>query len=241
MGASFASAILIAYATRGRYYIARQEPQIRAASTDEPLRCCICERDYEAPDMAHCPFYEGPICSLCCGLDNHCHDACKAPGAAAQTQALPRESSFLRILPPHFLRRLVRFLGLFVIASAAMGAVFLLAYRLLGEGAPPSAGGLGDLLLRVYSATLPLLAFGAWWIVLSHESRELAQAELVESLRHLESARKDLVEAGKMASLGGLVAGSHTRSIRRWGLPSAPRPTCRTAPAPRRRWWLAAG
>ncbi|MGT2490289.1 hypothetical protein ACU4GD_06435, partial [Cupriavidus basilensis] len=37
------------------------------------------------------------------------------------------ESSFLRILPPHFLRRLVRFLGLFVIASAAMGAVFLLA------------------------------------------------------------------------------------------------------------------
>ena len=207
MGASFASAILIAYATGGRYYIARQEPQIRAASTDEPLRCCICERDYEAPDMAHCPFYEGPICSLCCGLDNHCHDACKAPGAAAQTQASPRESSFLRILPPHFLRRLVRFLGLFVIASAAMGAVFLLAYRLLGEGAPPSAGGLGDLLLRVYSATLPLLAFGAWWIVLSHESRELAQAELMESLRHLESARKDLVEAGKMASLGGLVAG----------------------------------
>ncbi|WP_458761698.1 ATP-binding protein [Cupriavidus basilensis] len=207
LGASFASAILIAYATRGRYYIAREDPNPLDKHADEPIRCCICERDYEAPDMAHCPFYAGPICSLCCGLDNHCHDACKAPGAAAQMQAAPWQGSFLRILPPHFLRRLARFLGLFVIAAAAMGAVFLLAYRLIGEGHASHADGMGGLLLRVYSATLPLLAFGAWWIVLSHESRELAQAELMESLRHLESARKHLVDAEKMASLGGLVAG----------------------------------
>ena len=27
--------------------------------------------------MAVCPFYDGPICSLCCSLDAHCHDTCK--------------------------------------------------------------------------------------------------------------------------------------------------------------------
>ncbi|MCR5863680.1 hypothetical protein LRS14_00005, partial [Aquincola sp. J276] len=31
--------------------------------------CCICEREYEHPDMAQCPAYQGPICSLCCSLD----------------------------------------------------------------------------------------------------------------------------------------------------------------------------
>jgi hypothetical protein len=35
-------------------------------------KCVICERDYEGPDMAHCPAYQGPICSLCCTLDARC-------------------------------------------------------------------------------------------------------------------------------------------------------------------------
>ncbi|MCL4764009.1 MAG: histidine kinase, partial [Burkholderiales bacterium] len=45
------------------------------------------------------------------------------------------------------------------------------------------------------------------WIVLSHDSRELAESELVESLHYLQMARSHLVESEKMASLGGLVAG----------------------------------
>jgi signal transduction histidine kinase len=64
-----------------------------------------------------------------------------------------------------------------------------------------------SVLLHTYAATLPLLAFGAWWIVLSQESRELAQADLLQSLHNLEATRKHLVESEKMASLGGLVAG----------------------------------
>ena len=27
--------------------------------------------------MAHCPAYQGPICSLCCTLDARCGDLCK--------------------------------------------------------------------------------------------------------------------------------------------------------------------
>jgi len=206
LGASFLSAIAIAFATGGRYYIARDNTHYREHGADEPLRCCVCERDYEAPDMAHCPFYQGPICSLCCGLDNHCHDACKRPGAL-DAQAPARRRGLAGVLAPRFTGRLGRFLGLFGTAAAAMGAIFLLALRLIASGGAPLGESFGDLLLRVYAATLPLLAFGAWWIVLSHESRELARAELMESLRHLESARKNLVESEKMASLGGLVAG----------------------------------
>ena len=41
------------------------------------MRCEICDHAYETQDMAYCTFYERPICSLCCSLDGHCHDACK--------------------------------------------------------------------------------------------------------------------------------------------------------------------
>ena len=32
-------------------------------------RCTVCEGEYEADDTAHCPAYQGYICSLCCSLD----------------------------------------------------------------------------------------------------------------------------------------------------------------------------
>ncbi|MGB8421726.1 ATP-binding protein [Paraburkholderia sp.] len=203
---AFVSAIVIAYATGGRYYIARADLQYADVRRDELVRCCICERDYEAADMAYCPFNQGPICSLCCGLDNHCRDCCKQPEAVTAPvpgNVLPGPAT----LAPDFGRRIGRFFGLFVIASTATGAVFLLSYRLIEMSDAATRAQLASVLLHTYAATLPLLAFGVSWIVLSQESRELAQGDLIQSLHNLEETRKDLVESEKMASLGGLVAG----------------------------------
>ncbi len=58
----------------------------------------ICEREYEAPDMAHCPAYQGPICSLCCTLDARRGDLCKphtslsAQWSASLRWLLPRRA-----------------------------------------------------------------------------------------------------------------------------------------------------
>jgi hypothetical protein len=51
---------LIAWVTGGRYYLARPKQIV----TINAQKCVICERDYEGEDMAHCPAYQGPICSL---------------------------------------------------------------------------------------------------------------------------------------------------------------------------------
>ncbi|HEY9240322.1 MAG TPA: hybrid sensor histidine kinase/response regulator, partial [Burkholderiaceae bacterium] len=71
---------LIAWWTQGRYYIARS-PAVAAPGDDGSYkrltRCVICERDYERDDLAHCPAYQGEICSLCCTLDARCNDLCK--------------------------------------------------------------------------------------------------------------------------------------------------------------------
>src|SRR5690606_8119836 len=58
---------LIAWKTRGRYYIAR--PVVSVSSISSKVRCCICEHFFESEDMTHCPAYAGHICSLCCSLD----------------------------------------------------------------------------------------------------------------------------------------------------------------------------
>lgn len=82
LGLAFALAPIIAKATGGKYYIAREdtlaEPlhvdgQLSAANLD----CVVCSTAFERPDMAGCPFHEGAICSLCCSLDKRCHDVCK--------------------------------------------------------------------------------------------------------------------------------------------------------------------
>lgn len=90
---AFVLSPVIAVATKGRYYIARQDP-IRTAIEDgglEPtdeLVCRVCEERYEAPDVALCPFHQGTICSLCCTLEKGCHDVCKEDGAVVPTEAL---------------------------------------------------------------------------------------------------------------------------------------------------------
>ncbi|MBO0842001.1 MAG: hypothetical protein J2O46_02360 [Nocardioides sp.] len=79
---AFVLSPLFAWATKGRYYIAREddheaplmvEGQYAATMHD----CAVCQTSYERPDVAHCPFHEGSVCSLCCSLEKSCHDMCK--------------------------------------------------------------------------------------------------------------------------------------------------------------------
>ncbi|GAC1375957.1 MAG: allantoin permease [Ktedonobacteraceae bacterium] len=74
---------IIAIITKGKYYIAREDPGGELAELGDlhVINCTVCTEDYEAPDMTYCPFYNGNICSLCCTLEKNCHDMCKKPGA----------------------------------------------------------------------------------------------------------------------------------------------------------------
>jgi purine-cytosine permease-like protein len=79
LGLAFVLALIIAVITKGKYYIARQDVHFHNnPNVAELTTCSICETAYEREDMAHCPVYEGAICSLCCSLDSQCHDACKS-------------------------------------------------------------------------------------------------------------------------------------------------------------------
>ena len=64
---------LIAWLTKGKYYIARQED----AFEDGKHYCGVCQKEFSAADMATCPMHASNICSLCCSVEARCHDMCK--------------------------------------------------------------------------------------------------------------------------------------------------------------------
>ena len=141
---------LIAWATQGRYYLAREpaeaqprhsrgggNPPASANLSEGPYlrlqRCVVCERDYEGEDMAQCPAYGGVICSLCCTLDSRCHDRCK-PQARLADQIWSRWSALLRrTLPSRLMPQVETGLGHYLLLMGlivpALGALFGLLYH----------------------------------------------------------------------------------------------------------------
>jgi signal transduction histidine kinase/CheY-like chemotaxis protein len=195
---SFVAAPLIAWGTRGRYYIARA-PMI--AHDHGELGCTVCENRFEPSDMAHCPVYEGYICSLCCTLEARCHDACKSDARAQRPTS------------PHWIigrigglagTRLARVLLLFAALLTLIIAPLLLVSDAVGEGLSP--------LLRGVLATLTILAgFAAWFVVLARENQRAAEEESdrqtamlieeIEAHRQTDAALQKAKEAAEAANL----------------------------------------
>ena len=168
---------LIAWWTRGRYYIARRSPGLFTGLQ----QCVICEREYESEDLAHCPAYLGSICSLCCSLDARCNDLCK-PEARLSSQW---SRALRKLLPqrawPYIDTGLGHYLLVMAIVVPLLAGVFVLLYqqelRNLGE----LAGALGEPLklgfVKAFAALLLVAGIVAWWLVLTHKSRQVAQEE----------------------------------------------------------------
>ncbi|WP_426435210.1 hybrid sensor histidine kinase/response regulator [Bradyrhizobium genosp. P] len=174
LAVAFIAAPLIAWATDGKYYIARKPK--RSWQDLEAIQCCICEHSFEPEDMAACPAYAGPICSLCCSLDARCHDLCK-PHARVQAQV---SETLGKLLPqPIYARinsQLGHYLGVFLVSAGLVGLVLGLIY-LQTSATVHGAPFLGDVLLKVFFALILIIGVVAWLFVLAQQSRRAAEEE----------------------------------------------------------------
>lgn len=107
---------LIAWLTNGKYYVARKQYSFLAKTRTQ--KCVICEREYETDDMAHCPAYQGAICSLCCCLDARCNDACKPEARLSQQWLSANKFIFPEWVWPHLKGGVAHYLLLMFIALA---------------------------------------------------------------------------------------------------------------------------
>ncbi len=188
MTTAFVAAPAIAWFTKGRYYIARTSaPPEGVYKPYATQRCVICERDYEGPDMAHCPAYQGPICSLCCTLDARCGDLCKPTASLSHQWSAALRWALPKRIWPYLDTGLGHFILLMLIIVPLLATVFGLLYhqelRALTEAltdtqildAPEAA--LKSGFLKAYMALLVSAGIVAWWLVLAHKSRQVAQEE----------------------------------------------------------------
>ncbi|QOZ28010.1 ATP-binding protein [Bradyrhizobium sp. CCBAU 51753] len=174
LAVAFIAAPLIAWATDGKYYIARKPK--RSWRELEQIQCCICEHAFEPEDMAACPAYAGPICSLCCSLDARCHDLCK-PHARIGVQI---SETLGKLMPqPIYARinsQLGHYLGVFAASSGLVALVLGLIY-LQTSAAVHADELLADVLWKVFFALILIIGVVAWLFVLAQQSRRAAEAE----------------------------------------------------------------
>ena len=212
---AFVVAPLIAWATQGRYYLARDDgvsPGVgggagtmfravqpaqescasgcsracRGGSDPIPLepgpivmrQCTVCGEQFEQEDTSHCPAYQGTICSLCCSLDARCEDLCKPHARLpAQWSALMQRVMPARLLPyaegglGHYLLLMG---GIVLFLAALLGMIHYHEVRAL---TPEAAAALDAVFLKIFAALVLAGGIGAWWMVLTHKSRKVAQEE----------------------------------------------------------------
>lgn len=208
MGTAMIVAPLIAWQTGGRYYLSR--PPSPLADTGALRRCCICDKDYEADDMAYCPAYQEHICSLCCSLDARCNDLCKPHARlASQWSAAVR-----RVMPARLIPYLQSGLGHYLLVMVGLVPALALLLKLLHDyvrrtldsPAGPLDAALGTAFVNVFAVLLVVGGTAAWWLVLTGRSRRVAQEEsnrqthlLMEEIeRHKETDAK--LQAAKQAA-----------------------------------------
>ncbi len=199
----------IAAATGGRFYLARRAPGEHFMGAE--CQCGVCAKGFETADMADCPVYAAPICSLCCSLEARCHDACKPHGRySAQLSAM------LAPVLPGPLRRhlsppLMRFILVFV-TSCVLLAFVLLTLVWLAQPADPNAA---TLLVRTgwhaFFVLMIIAGVVSWLFVLARESRRAVEQEVehqtalllaeVEAHRRTDAERARACEVAEAANL----------------------------------------
>ncbi|WP_343315788.1 ATP-binding protein [Brucella sp. BE17] len=166
---------LIAWKTKGRYYLARK-PR-RAWQGKGTITCSVCEHAFEPEDMAWCPAYAAPICSLCCSLDSRCHDLCK-PKANLKAQGAKVVEA---LLPPALIKKLSTRLGRYAVTAclsvAALGAILAIVAYHAGASSPDTAQVVNRTILIVFFVLALIAVIVCWFYVLAHDSRIVAEEE----------------------------------------------------------------
>ena len=172
---AFIASPAIAWATGGKYYLARK-PRAKWRELDT-ITCSVCEHPFEPEDMAWCPAYAAPICSLCCSLDSRCHDMCKPKAHFnAQVGTVART-----LLPEAIVEKLTTRLGRYGIAVAmaltAVGAILAMIAHQVAEASPETAEVVDRTILIVFFVFAVISGIACWFYVLAHDSRVVAEEE----------------------------------------------------------------
>ncbi|MFK5881758.1 MAG: EAL domain-containing protein [Sulfurospirillum sp.] len=196
---AFVLSPLIAYITKGKYYIARKN--LLSQENIQQYRCEVCDIVYEQEDMAYCPFHDVKICSLCCSLDSLCHDSCKKKSEQMGNRFLAKkiQKLFLHKISLHAAKRIFDFTLFSTIVLFIVGTAFWMIYSLGSTGlSAKDAENIKSLLTMAFFVIAILIMILIWFYLLSYENRLLAEDELEEQNKILKKQKRKEAQQSQM-------------------------------------------
>lgn len=189
---------LIAYFTKGKYYIARKNKIMLLGITH--LQCKVCGVEYEREDMAYCPKHEVNICSLCCSLDSLCHDSCKKDSESVLDSILPAKNSpIFQWLSPKAFKRLFSFILLSSLILFTIAVSFWMILSLTTVS-PSEKLAIANSLKVAFLIIAIFIMILVWFYLLTYENRLLAEDDLEEQnlllkkQKHKESQQAEMIK-----------------------------------------------
>jgi len=185
---SISLAPLIAYMTKGKYYIAREN--IHSFSDKTHAMCKTCNHEYELEDMSYCPLHDINICSLCCSLDSLCHDKCKVE----EKQTLSKKIAdlirlmFTNKISKELSLRIVYFIVVTTLLSFLVSTIGWMAYSINIENITEENKDIFKGVIRNISVLVGIImAVIVWWMLLLQDTRKRAEILLEEKNDKLET------------------------------------------------------
>ncbi|MCX2723586.1 ATP-binding protein [Roseibium salinum] len=175
MAVAFVAAPAIAFATGGKFYLARK-PR-RSWQAREQIACSICENPFEPEDMAYCPAYQAPICSLCCTLDARCRDSCKPKARFAHQVGTVAGYVLPEQVLICFRSRLGRYALMSFLAIAAIGLVLWIIHAQAASRLGDPTGIIGQTVTLIFFVFAVVAGIACWFLVLAHDTRRVAEEE----------------------------------------------------------------
>ena len=187
---AFVLAPLIAYLTKGKYYIARTNELVKE---DVKVHTCeVCENEYEKEDMAFCPVHNVKICSLCCSLDSLCHDGCKKESKKTlrvQFGRYLKVFSFDKLSTRASLRLFDFFMYSFIVLFIVAVVIWMVFSMQVDKFDASNVYYLQESFITMFLIISVLLCTLVWWALLMQESRELAENELSQQYIALQETK----------------------------------------------------
>jgi len=210
---AFLAAPAIAWATGGRFYLARQS-QVETGA-DGLCQCGVCENRFDPEDMAQCPAYGVPICSLCCSLEGRCRDRCKPEARASRQVARLANMILPGRLAASTRLRIGQVAGLSLIFLLVLAALLGSVYHQLAPALDPGqVAAVGGALWAVFAVLVILSVLMAWFFVLAHDSRRQVEGEFERQAEQLmaEIAAREAAETAARSAREAAEAANFAKS-----------------------------
>ncbi|SCA57517.1 membrane hypothetical protein [Candidatus Terasakiella magnetica] len=178
---------LICILTKGKYYIARPAEVLEEGHHT----CKSCHDDFDAADMATCPWLSGSICSVCCSVEGRCNDVCKTEKEFDLKERLIRwlqgiskewEGSTKIPIAINFLSS---YLGLLLTASFLLWTSYIVQIEGLDKSNLISVK---NTYFNIFYLFALLLFVAAWLLVLMQQSKEYVEVKRREAELQLNDA-----------------------------------------------------